>query len=48
MLLIWVTNNTLNIQSFMGCIMAVGVAVAVILLISNAELPVQNKARAKP
>jgi multidrug efflux pump subunit AcrB len=39
MLLIWVTNNTLNIQSFMGCIMAVGVAVAnAILLISNAEL----------
>src|SRR5215204_5374154 len=39
MLLLWATGNTLNIQSFMGCIMAVGVAVAnAILLISNAEL----------
>ncbi|OQP60074.1 acriflavin resistance protein [Niastella vici] len=38
MLLLWVTGNTMNIQSFMGCIMAVGVAVAnAILLVSNAE-----------
>jgi multidrug efflux pump subunit AcrB len=38
MLLIWATGNTLNIQSFMGCIMAIGVAVAnSILLVSNAE-----------
>ena len=38
MLLLWATGNTLNIQSFMGCIMAIGVAVAnSILLISNAE-----------
>ena len=26
--MLWVTNTTLNIQSFMGAIMAVGVAVA--------------------
>ncbi len=39
MLLLWVTGNTLNIQSFMGSIMAIGVAVAnAILLVSNAEL----------
>lgn len=38
MLLLWLTGNTLNIQSFMGCIMAIGVAVAnAILLVSNAE-----------
>jgi multidrug efflux pump subunit AcrB len=38
MLLLWITGNTLNIQSFMGCIMAIGVAVAnAILLVSNAE-----------
>jgi len=38
LLLLWLTGNTLNIQSFMGCIMAIGVAVSnVILLISNAE-----------
>lgn len=37
-LLLWITGNTLNIQSFMGCIMALGVAVAnAILLVSNAE-----------
>jgi multidrug efflux pump subunit AcrB len=36
--LIWITGNTLNIQSFMGCIMAIGVAVAnSILLVTNAE-----------
>jgi multidrug efflux pump subunit AcrB len=36
--LIWITGNTLNIQSFMGCIMAIGVAVAnSILLVSNGE-----------
>ncbi len=39
MLLLWITGNSLNIQSFMGCIMAIGVAVAnAILLVSNAEL----------
>lgn len=38
LLLLWITGNTLNIQSFMGTIMAVGVAVAnSILLVSNAE-----------
>nr|MBA4140931.1 efflux RND transporter permease subunit [Segetibacter sp.] len=38
MLLLWATGNTLNIQSFMGSIMALGVAAAnAILLISNAE-----------
>lgn len=38
LLLLWVTGNTLNIQSFMGCIMAIGVAVAnAILLVSKAE-----------
>ncbi|AEW01093.1 acriflavin resistance protein [Niastella koreensis] len=38
LLLLWATGNTLNIQSFMGCIMAIGVAVAnSILLVSNAE-----------
>ena len=37
-LLLWVTGNTMNMQSFMGSIMAVGVAVAnAILLVSNAE-----------
>src|SRR5947207_15575474 len=39
MRLLWLTGNTLNIQSFMGSIMALGVAVAnAILLVSNAEL----------
>ena len=38
LLLLWLMGNTLNIQSFMGCIMAIGVAVSnVILLVSNAE-----------
>lgn len=38
MLLLWITGNTMNIQSFMGCIMAVGVSIAnAILLVSNAE-----------
>ncbi len=37
-LLLWITGNTLNIQSFIGCIMALGVAVAnAILLVANAE-----------
>ena len=37
-LLLWITGNTMNIQSFMGTIMAVGVAVAnAILLVVNAE-----------
>lgn len=39
MFLLWVTGNTLNIQSFMGSIMAIGVAVSnAILIVSNAEL----------
>ena len=38
MFLLWITGNTINIQSFMGSIMAIGVAVAnAILLVSNAE-----------
>jgi multidrug efflux pump subunit AcrB len=38
MLLLWLTGNTMNIQSFMGCIMAVGVAVSnAVLLVSKAE-----------
>ncbi|MFH6935981.1 efflux RND transporter permease subunit [Flavobacterium sp. FlaQc-30] len=38
MLFLWFTGNTINIQSFMGCIMAVGVAVSnSILIVANAE-----------
>src|SRR5205814_1556594 len=38
MFLLWITGNTLNIQSFMGSIMAIGVAIAnAILLVYNAE-----------
>jgi multidrug efflux pump subunit AcrB len=38
LLMLWVTHTTLNIQSFMGAIMAVGVAVAnAILLVTFAE-----------
>jgi multidrug efflux pump subunit AcrB len=38
LLMLWVTRTTLNIQSFMGAIMAVGVAVAnAILLVTFAE-----------
>jgi multidrug efflux pump subunit AcrB len=37
-LLIWITGKTLNIQSYMGCIMAIGVAVAnAILFVTQAE-----------
>jgi multidrug efflux pump subunit AcrB len=37
-LLLFLTGNTLNIQSFMGCIMAIGVSVAnAILFITSAE-----------
>lgn len=37
-LLLWMTGNTLNIQSFMGSIMGIGVSVAnAILLVTNAE-----------
>lgn len=37
-LLLYLTGKTLNIQSFMGCIMAIGVAVAnAILLVTKAE-----------
>ena len=36
--LLWLTGNTMNIQSFMGCIMAVGVAVSnAVLLVAAAE-----------
>ncbi|MBC3788440.1 efflux RND transporter permease subunit [Spirosoma utsteinense] len=36
--LLWITGQTLNIQSFMGCIMALGVAIAnAILLLTNAQ-----------
>lgn len=39
MLLLWITGNTINIQSFMGAIMAMGVAVSSsILLVSSAEV----------
>jgi len=38
LLLLWLTGNTMNIQSFMGCIMAVGVAVSnAVLLVTAAE-----------
>jgi multidrug efflux pump subunit AcrB len=38
LLMLWVTGTTLNIQSFMGAIMAIGVAVAnAILLVTFAE-----------
>ncbi len=38
LLLLWLTGNTVNIQSFMGIIMAIGVAVSnAILLVSKAE-----------
>lgn len=38
LLLLWITGNTLNIQSFMGCIMAIGISTSnIILLIANAE-----------
>lgn len=37
-LLLWITGKTLNIQSYMGCIMAIGVAVAnAILFVTQAE-----------
>lgn len=37
-LLLWLTGKSLNIQSFMGCIMAIGVSVAnAILFVTNAE-----------
>src|SRR4029453_6339588 len=37
-LILWLTRTTLNIQSFMGAIMAIGVAVAnAILLVTFAE-----------
>lgn len=38
LVLLWLTGNTINIQSFMGCIMALGVAVSnAILVVVNAE-----------
>lgn len=38
LLLLWICGKTLNIQSYMGCIMAVGVAVAnAILFVTQAE-----------
>jgi len=45
-LLLWITGNTLNIQSFMGSIMGIGVAVAnAILLVTNAETIRKQKDR---
>lgn len=36
--LIFITGNTINIQSFMGCIMAVGIGISnAVLLVSNAQ-----------
>jgi multidrug efflux pump subunit AcrB len=36
--LLFITGNTINIQSFMGCIMAVGIGISnAVLLISNAQ-----------
>jgi multidrug efflux pump subunit AcrB len=45
MILLWVTGSTLNLQSYMGIIMSVGVSVAnAILLVTNAEhLRVESK-----
>lgn len=41
--LLMLTGHTLNIQSFMGCIMAIGVSVAnAILLVANAEIVRRN------
>lgn len=38
LLLLWLTGKTLNIQSYMGCIMAIGVAIAnAILFVTQAE-----------
>ncbi|NCI45049.1 efflux RND transporter permease subunit [Sediminibacterium soli] len=38
LLMLLITGNSLNIQSFMGCIMAIGVAIAnAILLVANAQ-----------
>jgi multidrug efflux pump subunit AcrB len=38
LMLLWATSNTLNIQSFLGCIMAIGVSISnSILLVTNAE-----------
>lgn len=44
-ILLHLTGHSLNIQSFMGCIMAIGVAVAnIILLVTNAEtIRMQNQ-----
>ena len=37
-LLLFITGNTMNIQSFMGCIMAVGIGISnAVLLVSNAQ-----------
>jgi multidrug efflux pump subunit AcrB len=45
-LMLWITGTTLNVQSFMGAIMAIGVSVAnAILLVTFAE---QNRRRNKP
>jgi len=49
MFLLWITGNTINIQSFMGSIMAIGVAVAnAILLVSNAELIRSQQDNSRP
>ncbi|MCC6288491.1 MAG: efflux RND transporter permease subunit [Chitinophagaceae bacterium] len=47
MLLLWLTGNTLNIQSFMGCIMALGVAVANAILLVSAAEQISSKANNK-
>ncbi|HZI80084.1 MAG TPA: efflux RND transporter permease subunit [Vicinamibacterales bacterium] len=45
-LILWITRTTLNVQSFMGAIMAIGVAVAnAILLVTFAE---QRRRRGEP
>lgn len=47
-LLLFLTGKTLNIQSFMGCIMAIGVAVAnAILLVTKAETTRKENSQTK-
>ena len=48
-LMLWLTGTTLNIQSFMGAIMAIGVAVAnAILLVTFAERHRREGAPTRP
>jgi len=45
-LMLWATGTTINLQSFMGAIMAIGVAVAnAILLVTFAEQHRRRKGR---